>query len=141
MILLAALLGIVVTISLHAVVTTLLVATMRVLGEPLLNRYGTTARPMILATAACILAAKHGVDIIIWAWVFWQHAGGELADFETAVYFSAVTYTTLGYGDVVVQGQWRLLCGVQAINGMLLFGLSTALLFAIVERLWRLRES
>ena len=56
--------------------------------------------------------------------------------FETALYFSAVTYTSLGYGDIVLDSRWRLLCGFEAIDGLVLFGVTTALLFIIFQRLW-----
>ena len=58
-----------------------------------------------------------------------------MANFETAFYFSAENYTALGYGDVVLSGQWRLLGPLEAINGLLLFGLSTAVMFAVLNRL------
>lgn len=48
-----------------------------------------------------------------------------------------VTFTTLGYGDIVLGPEWRLLSGIEAINGIVLFGWSTAFLFAIVQRSWK----
>jgi hypothetical protein len=55
--------------------------------------------------------------------------------FETAFYVSAENYTSLGYGDFVLSPEWRLLGPLEAINGLLLFGLSTAVLFAVMSRL------
>ena len=61
---------------------------------------------------------------------------GEIAAFEDAFYCSAQNYTALGYrDDVVLSGRWRLLGPLEAINGLLLFGLSTALMFAVMSRL------
>jgi hypothetical protein len=61
----------------------------------------------------------------------------EIGTFEEAVYFSVVTFTTLGYGDITLADhQWRLLSGAEALNGVLLVGWSTALLFAVVQRCW-----
>jgi hypothetical protein len=57
------------------------------------------------------------------------------SDFETAFYYSAQNYTSLGYGDVLPSEQWRLLGPLEAVNGLLAFGLSTAVLFAILNRL------
>src|SRR5262249_24056654 len=60
---------------------------------------------------------------------------GEMATFETAFYLSAQNDTALGYGDVVLSQRWRLLGPLEAINGLLLFGLSTAVMFAVLSRL------
>ena len=55
--------------------------------------------------------------------------------YERAVYFSIVTFTTLGYGDITLPyEEWRILSGVEALNGILLFGWTTAFLFAVVQR-------
>ncbi|MEM1303714.1 MAG: potassium channel family protein, partial [Planctomycetota bacterium] len=59
---------------------------------------------------------------------------------EEATYFSTVTFASLGYGDIVITGPWRLLSAIQAMNGLLVFGWSTALLFAVVERIWSDQE-
>ena len=62
----------------------------------------------------------------------------EIGTFEEAVYFSAVTFTTLGYGDITLADHhWRLLSGAEALNGVLLAGWSTALLFAVFQRCWK----
>jgi hypothetical protein len=56
-----------------------------------------------------------------------------------AFYHSAVNYTTLGYGDVVMTASWKFLGPLEAVNGMLLFGVSTALVFAVIQRVVRAR--
>ena len=86
---------------------------------------------MILVTL--ITAVMHLIEIALWAIVFLLC--GEMASFEKAFYFSAVNYTALGYGDIVLSERWRLLGPVEAINGLLLFGLSTAFLFAVLSHL------
>jgi hypothetical protein len=66
------------------------------------------------------------------------HARGKIATFEEAVYFSIVTFTTLGYGDItLVDHDWRLLSGAEALSGILLVGWSTALLYAVFQRSWK----
>ena len=62
----------------------------------------------------------------------------ELTTWEDAIYFSIVTFTTLGYGDITISGGWRLLSGIEAMSGILLFGWSAALLFALVQQLSRM---
>lgn len=63
--------------------------------------------------------------------------GNQLTSFEEAAYFSVVTFTTLGYGDItLVEHDWRLLSGLEALNGILLVGWTTALLYVVVQRSW-----
>ena len=60
-----------------------------------------------------------------------------LPDLETAFYFSMVTFTTLGYGDVVLTGEWRALASIQAANGVIIFGWTTALIFYFIQRIYK----
>ncbi len=87
----------------------------------------------VMMIVALVTAAAHLIPIALWAVVFVMC--GEIATFEKAFYFSAENYTALGYGDIVLSERWRLLGPLEAINGLLLFGLSTALMFAIMSRL------
>ena len=87
----------------------------------------------IMMIVTLITAATHLFEIALWAIVFLLC--GEMATFETAFYISAQNYTALGYGDVVLSQRWQLLGPLEAINGLLLFGLSTAVMFAILSRL------
>ena len=126
------------TVILHASATTTLLSMLKSYGVASLERFGRPARPLILSFAATILAVKHYLDIILWAVVYRSFADSvAIREFSDALYFSSVTYTTLGFGDIVLTGNWRLACGIEAINGVLLFGWSTALLFVLVQRLWR----
>ena len=79
------------------------------------------------------LVAIHSVEIWLYGAAFW--AIGAVSDFETALYFSTVTFTTLGYGDVVLEGNWRLFGAIEAGNGLILFGWSTAFLLSVTSRL------
>ena len=58
-----------------------------------------------------------------------------LGDFEAALYFSTASFTTLGYGDVVLDHRWRLLGAIEGANGLLLFGWSTAFLISVTGRM------
>jgi hypothetical protein len=60
-----------------------------------------------------------------------------LPDMQTAYYFSMVTFTTLGYGDVVLTGEWRSLASIQAANGVIIFGWTTALIFYVIQRVYK----
>jgi hypothetical protein len=84
-----------------------------------------------LVTSCAFVA--HLLEITVWAVVFLLC--GEFAAFGTAYYHSAVNYTTLGYGDVLMTPSWRLLGPLEAADGVLMFGVSTAMIFAVMQRL------
>lgn len=94
----------------------------------------------ILLSSAIVLVGLHVVEIFVWAIAYRQLVPEQLPTFEQAAYFSFVTYTTLGYGDITLTDSWRLLSGFEAINGILLAGWTTAILFAIVQRVWAQRR-
>lgn len=71
----------------------------------------------------------------VWIWAFYLLWSGALGDLETAVYFSLVSFTTLGFGDVVLDKPHRLLSGMLAANGLVLFGLTTAVLIDLIRSL------
>lgn len=73
----------------------------------------------------------------IWIWALLFLMVGTLPDLETALYFSTSTYTTVGYGDVVMDKNWRLLGSIEAMNGFMMFGWATAFIFGIVSSLYR----
>jgi voltage-gated potassium channel Kch len=73
------------------------------------------------------------LDITLWATFYVQTA---LPNFEEALYFSTVTFTTVGYGDVVLGREWRQLATFEAINGWVIFGWATALIIAVIQRLY-----
>lgn len=83
---------------------------------------------LIVRVSWC-LTALHLSQILLWA--VYYRLEGCLPDFETAVYFSGVSYSTLGYGDVVLPQQWRILGPTEGLTGILMCGLSTGLFFAI----------
>jgi hypothetical protein len=80
----------------------------------------------------------HILEAFYWALLFIispAHAG--LDSFREALYFSMVTFTTLGYGDVTLNSDWQILAGVEGMVGIVVFGLTTALLFAVIQKTWR----
>src|SRR5712692_9256728 len=91
----------------------------------------------IVAGAVLVAFAAHLVEITIWALLF--ALCGEFPGFAAAFYHSAENYTTLGYGDVVMSPPWRLLGPLEAADGMLMFGVSIAMLFAVIQRLLQAR--
>jgi voltage-gated potassium channel Kch len=87
-----------------------------------------------LAGAVVLL---HLAEIAAWAFFYaWQRA---MPDLASALYFSAVTYTTTGYGDLVLAREWRLVGAIEALTGILMCGWSTAFFVAVVSRSLRLQ--
>jgi len=91
----------------------------------------------IAALAIALALVAHLVEIAVWAVLFVRC--GEFAELGTAYYHSAVNYTTLGYGDIIMSPAWRLLGPLEAANGALMFGVSTAMIFAVIQRLVQTR--
>ena len=93
---------------------------------------------LTFVTSATLLAlAGHLVEIGLWAIAF--YLCGEFSDFAAAFYHSAGSYTTLGDSSVVMSARWRLLGPLEASDGMLMFGISTAMIFAVIQRLLQSR--
>jgi carbon starvation protein CstA len=74
--------------------------------------------------------------IQIWVWAIFYYLVEEIHTWEAALYFSTSSFTTVGYGDLLLSEEWRLLGSIEAINGMILFGWSTAFIFAGVSRIY-----
>lgn len=93
---------------------------------------------MAVILTALSLLLMHWVQIMLWAVAYRLLTPvAPIGNFEEALYFSVVTFTTLGYGDITLGAEeWRLLSGIEALNGVLLLGWSTALLYAVVHRSW-----
>ena len=74
------------------------------------------------------------VEVLLWAAAYLAlHA---IEGFEKAVYFSMVTFTTLGYGEIVLDERWRLLASFEAANGIIMFGCTAAIVIASVQRVY-----
>ena len=91
---------------------------------------------LLIRVTWCLILI-HIAEIAVWALVYlWA---GCLPDAESAFYFSGATYTTIGYGDLVLAKPWRILSPVEGLTGILMCGLSAGLFFAIVSRIYQAR--
>ncbi|MEO5916767.1 MAG: potassium channel family protein [Luteolibacter sp.] len=79
------------------------------------------------------LLILHLLQILVWAAVY--QLRGCFPDLSTSFYFSAASYSTVGYGDVVLPEKWRILGAVEAVTGVLMFGWSTGIIFTVVHHL------
>ena len=99
------------------------------------EKFGRTGRGLsidlrIVVLVISLALAAHLVEIALWAGLF--ILCGEFQVFGIAYYHSAVNYTTLGYGDVIMTPSWKLLGPLEAADGALMFGVSTAMIFAVI---------
>jgi hypothetical protein len=93
----------------------------------------------IVAGVTLVALAAHLIAVGAWALVF--TLCGEFSQFAAAFYHSGMNYTTLGDSEKVMSPSWRLLAPLESANGMLMFGVSTAMLFAVIQRLFQIRFS
>jgi hypothetical protein len=87
----------------------------------------------IVATAMALALIAHLIEMGVWAVLLVLI--GEFQEWGVAYYQSAMNYTSLGYGDIVMSPPWRMLGPLEATNGLLMFGVSTAMIFALIQRL------
>lgn len=127
------------------VLTTIIHASFMVLGEKFLVWRMARADPLhrnlakaffvSLLTAWMFLAVV--TEALIWAQLYlWHPLITVLPDIEAALYFSMVTFTSVGYGDIVLEGKWRILASIQGANGVIIFGWTTALIFSYIQRVY-----
>lgn len=86
----------------------------------------------LLMVAVFGIFAIHTIEIWLYAVLFFGL--GALNDFESALYFSTVSFASLGYGDIVLSAQWRMVGAIEAANGLILFAWSTAFLMSVMTR-------
>lgn len=88
----------------------------------------------LLGFAVFMIIGVHTIEA--WAWAFIYLKLGEFKELSKALYFSVVTCTALGYGDITLSERWRILSTFEAMGGLLLFGASTAFLIGFMQTLF-----
>ena len=122
------------TIAIHALGTSNWIDFLQRNENQFQSRFGETK---VLTFTSVVLLLIHTSEVLLFATAYFFLVDVEqFKSFEDATYFSTVTFTSLGYGDIVLVGAWRMLSAFQAMTGLLVFGWSTALLFTVVERIW-----
>lgn len=117
-------------IAIHALVMVLVIKAARIADE-LVTTYQTLRLTAVMIAAVTVLMIAHLTEVLVWSLIY--------AVFDVApegadiVYFAFVNYTTLGYGDVTPVERWHLLGPMTAMNGVLLFGWSTAVIFEVLR--------
>ena len=105
-----------------------------------LRSHVTAARTFWLGTwlfvrLAAWIVFLHLIEITAWAILY--VATGAMADLPSALYFSGVTYTTTGYGDLLLPPEWRLVGAIEPVTGILMCGWSTGFFFLVVSRVFK----
>jgi voltage-gated potassium channel Kch len=99
-----------------------------------LHRYPHRKRIYLVVMVVILMFFVSVAEITLWAVTYLTI--GAIERMEAALYFSMVTFTTLGYGDITLSEQWRLLASFEAANGIIMFGWSTALVITTVQRVF-----
>jgi hypothetical protein len=101
----------------------------------MLVRHHTTAGfALVMGTLTLLVTSLHALEAGIWAIAY--RILGALPDFKTAMLYSLNAVTSYGHENLVLESQWQLMGAIEALNGWLLFGLTTAFLFGMMEKVW-----
>jgi hypothetical protein len=117
-------------IAIHAIVMATVLWVARIADERATSRQSLRLVAVMIASVSVLMAA-HIAEVAVWALTYW--IVGAAPSGTNFIYFAFVNYTTLGYGDVTPIERWHLLGPMTAMNGVLLFGWSTAVIFAVLR--------
>jgi hypothetical protein len=97
------------------------------------------SRTLLVAGMVLMMFVASLIEVALYAGAYLRL--GAIEGAERAFYFSMVTFTTLGYGDIVLSEDWRMLASFEAANGIILFGWTTALIFAFIQHMIESRDA
>lgn len=120
-----------VNIALHALVMTVVMQVARN-ASARSKSHASQHLVLLMIPTVLVLMMTHALEVVVWGISYWLVDAAPVG--TDRVYFAFVNYTTLGYGDVVPVVRWRLLGPITAMNGVLLFGWSTAVIFEVLRR-------
>lgn len=101
------------------------------------QKLSKTRYSIMLIVLFSMIMLLHVAETSLWAVFYYTRK--LFVDFETSLYFSMVSYTTIGYGDVILPQNWRLLGAIEGVSGVLLCGVSTAFIFAVLNAMIKIR--
>lgn len=117
----------------HVAIFALWIPRLAKLAQVIQPLHAVSRNIILLSAGVLMLIVAH--TITIWLWAFGLHQSGAFRMFADSFYFSTVTYTTLGYGDIVLDAEHRIFGSFAAITGLLTFGISTAFLVGFLVRI------
>lgn len=98
------------------------------------GRHHTVVFGVIVGATTLLVTCLHGIEAGVWAAAY--RFLGALPDDQTAMLYSLSAMTTYGHANLFLESQWQLMGALEALNGWLLFGLTTAFLFGIIKKVW-----
>lgn len=123
------------TVIIHAVILDRLMQLLERLGPAVFKIFKSLWNiPLLTITVLGVFIAH---IIQIWLWAAFYLCVDALPNIESALYFSTSTFTTVGFGDIVLNKEWRLISSFQSANGFILFGWSTAFIFEVMSKLYK----
>ena len=123
----------VITTAVHALCTAGVIQGLRLTHAERWAYESAGKKVFLLSALVLMLFLAAVVEVNIWAVTYL--VAGAIREVEPALYFSTVTFTTLGYGDLTLDANWRLLASFEAANGIIMFGWTTAIVVAVVHRM------
>lgn len=112
------------------ITATALIHTLGLIGIGKLESALKRHQHAVISMATAVLSIFFLLTVEVWMWALMHYKLGVIEHFETALYFSLTSFSTLGYGDVLPAQQWRIFAALEGVNGFLLIGWSTAHLIA-----------
>jgi len=106
----------------------------RAVGHIIERRHFTAMFAAVMGVAVLLITALHAIEGGVWAAAYWLL--GALPDIRSSMLFSLGAMTTYGGSDLDLQQHWRLMGALEALNGIILFGLTTAFLFSMIQEVW-----
>lgn len=125
------------TVAVHALALDRIVRLSRGIEDLSRNLSRRFQKPLSVGGIVLCVFCVHIAVMWLWTLLYLVMGCEPLAGFADALYFSTITYTTLGYGDIVLDRSCRMMGGIEAANGFILFGWTSAFIFDVVSRIYR----
>lgn len=123
------------TVCIHAVALSYTFDVIEKLSPKLYRLLPSLWVPSMMATCVLMVFLAHIIEI--WVWALFYLGVDAMPTLEAALYFATSSFTTVGFGDVVLSEKWRLISSFQSANGFILFGWSTAFIFEVMSKLYK----
>ncbi len=124
---------VVLTVTVHFIGLQFVIRLLNTGGRSLALQGNLRTQAILLIVVVLGLVLIHAIEI--WAYALLYLVLGALPDFATALYYSTTSFTTVGFGDVILPLNWRLIGAIEAANGFILFGWSIAFLMSLTGKL------
>jgi hypothetical protein len=121
------------TVLIHFIGIIMILRLLSMHGRQVAHLHAILRQSLLLVIAVLGLVFLHTLEI--WSYALLYRELGAIPEFEPALYFSTVSFTSLGYGDILLPSQWRLVGAIEAANGLILFGWTTAFLMSLMGKL------